>query len=166
MSSHDSSSSKTSRVLTVPSLQPYKVEVLIAALADFEVLSMIKFLNAQSRASIEIFRQLCQVYGRTLLDGQQFSCRRSTGRCLIISPYTSHPVISIFSYTSRNSCPVSISVFRMTESCRWVSQWFEFQAVDFYDTGYKIWPHGMKKSQFRRSIYIEKIAKHLMYTFQ
>ena len=35
---------------------------------------------------------------------------------------TSHPVISIFSYTSRNSCPVSVSVFIMAERRRWVSQ--------------------------------------------
>ena len=46
----------------------------------------------------------------------------SGGRCLtIIHPYhrTLHPLIFVFSYTSRNSCPVSI--FRMTEGRRWVS---------------------------------------------
>ena len=39
--------------------------------------------------------------------------------------------ISSFSYTSRISCPVSVSVFRVGEC---VSQWFQFQAADFYDT--------------------------------
>ena len=55
-----------------------------------------------------------------MTDGQHISCRSSTVRCLIIHhiAWTSHPVISIFSYTSRNSCPVSFSIFRMTERCR------------------------------------------------
>ena len=57
--------------------------------------------------------------GHTQLDGQHISCRSSAGRCLIIHPIArriSHPVISIISYTSRNSCPISI--FRMTERRR------------------------------------------------
>jgi hypothetical protein len=45
-------------------------------------------------------------------------------------------VISIFSYTSRNSCPVSISILRMTEAEMVVSQWFQSQAADFYDNRY------------------------------
>ena len=67
--------------------------------------------------------------------GQHISCRSSDGRCLImihLITQTSHPVISIYSYTSRNSCPVSISIFRMRERWRWVSQWFQSQATDFY----------------------------------
>ena len=56
-----------------------------------------------------------RVYGHTQLDGQHISCRNSAGRCSIIHPIarTSRPVISIFSYTSRNSCSVSVRVFRM-----------------------------------------------------
>ena len=61
--------SGTSRVLTVESLQRLKVEALIPVPADSEVQSMIKLLNAQSIASIEIHRQLCQVYGHTRLGG-------------------------------------------------------------------------------------------------
>ena len=40
----------------------------------------------------------------------------SARRCLIIHfiVRTSRPLISIFSYTSGNSCPISITVFRMT----------------------------------------------------
>ena len=120
------------------------MEALIPAPADCEVRSVIKFLNAQSMALIEIHRQLCQVYGHTRLDGQHISCRGSARKSLIIHhpiSRTSRPVISIFSYTSRNSCP--ISVFRMTERRRWVSQWFQSQTADFYDTIYKSSSHNM-----------------------
>ena len=42
---------------------------------------------------------------------------------------------SIFSNTSGNSCPVSVSVFRMTEAEMSVTQWFQSQAADLYNTG-------------------------------
>ena len=98
---------------------------------------MVKFLNIQSRASIEIHRQLCQVYGpfrtsgvgclvpvlswctimlgHTRLDGQHISCISPAGRCLIIHPISqiSYSVIFIFSITSKNSSPVGVSVFPM-----------------------------------------------------
>ena len=121
--SHDACTSGTSRVLTVASLQLLKLEALIPAPADCEIRCVIKFLNTQSISPIEIHRQLCQVYGHTWLDGQYISCRSSAGRCLIIIhsvARNSQPVISIFCYTSRNSCPISVSVFRMTERRRWV----------------------------------------------
>ena len=121
-------------------------EALIPAPSDFEVQSMMKFLNALSIAPIEIHRQLCQVYDHTQLDGQHISCRSSAARCLItIHPIaqTSRPVITIFSYTSRKSCPVSVSVFRVRKRRRSVSQWFQSQAADFYDKGYESWSHGM-----------------------
>ena len=50
--------SGTSRVLTVALLQRFKVEALILAPADCEVRSVIKFLNTQSIASIEIQNKL------------------------------------------------------------------------------------------------------------
>ena len=50
MMSHDACTSRTSRVLTVASLQRLKMEAQIPALADCEVQSVIKFLNAQSIA--------------------------------------------------------------------------------------------------------------------
>ena len=59
MTSHDSCTSGTSRVITVASLQQLKKETLISASANCEVQSVIKFLNAQSLAVIEIC-QLCQ----------------------------------------------------------------------------------------------------------
>ena len=48
--------------------------------------------------------------GHTRIDGQHISCRSSAGRYLIIHPIarTSRPVISIFCYASRNSCPVRV----------------------------------------------------------
>ena len=60
MTPHDICTSGTSRVLTVTPLQQLKMEALIPAPADSEVRSMIKFLNAESIAPIEIHRQLCQ----------------------------------------------------------------------------------------------------------
>ena len=74
------------------------------------------------------------------------SCRSSSGRCLIIHPIaqTSHPVISIFSHTSRNSCLVNVSVFRMTE--RWICvshSGSNSKRQTSTTQGYKSWSHGM-----------------------
>ena len=86
------------------------MEALIPAPTDCEVRSVIKFLNAQSIVPIEIHCQLCQVYGHMaqrwthLL--QEFT----------LQSRTSGPVISILSYTSRNSCPNSVSIFRIQRS--------------------------------------------------
>ena len=60
MTSHDACISGTSRVFTIASLQRLKIKALIPAPADCEVRSVLKFLNAQSTALIEINRQLCQ----------------------------------------------------------------------------------------------------------
>ena len=114
LTSHVACTSGTSRVLTVASLQRLMMEALVPAPADCEVRSMTKFLNAQIIATIKIHRQQCQVYDHT-----RTTVNRSPGRCLIII-HPDHgqevgPVISILSYTSGNSCPFSISVFRMTE---------------------------------------------------
>ena len=120
-------------VLAVASLQLLKMEALIPAPAVCEVWSVIELLNAQSTAPIEIHRQPCQVFSHTRLDSQHVSWRSSAGRYLIIIypiTDTSRPVISIFSYTLRNHCPVS--VFRMTERRKWVSQWFQSQVAEFY----------------------------------
>ena len=110
--SHDACTSGTSRVLTVAPLQLLKMEALIPAHADCEVWSVIEVLKSQSIALNEIHRQLCQVYGHTRLDCQHLSNRGLAGKCLFTIhsiARTSHPVISIFSYTSRNSCLVGVS---------------------------------------------------------
>ena len=113
------------------------------------------------------------MYGHTRLDGQHI-CRSSAGRCLImIHPIarTSCPVIYIFSYISRNSCPVSVSVFSMTERRVWMLQCFLSQAADFYDAGYKSWPYGMTnvsipemnmlKNNSRLAVYVAPRYFHL-----
>ncbi|KAJ4426321.1 hypothetical protein ANN_27135 [Periplaneta americana] len=61
MSWHGACASGTARVLSVASLHWLKMDVPIPAPAEFEVRSVIKFLNAQGIAPIEIDRQLCQV---------------------------------------------------------------------------------------------------------
>ena len=60
MTPHCACTSVTSRVLTVTSLQRFKVEALIPAPADGDVRSVMKFLNAGSIAPIEIHCRLCQ----------------------------------------------------------------------------------------------------------
>ena len=58
MVSHGSYTSGTSVFLTVASFRQLKMEALIPAPTDCEVQSMMKFLNAQSIAPIEIHRQM------------------------------------------------------------------------------------------------------------
>ena len=124
--SHDACTSGTSRVLTVASLQRLKMAALIPALADSEVQSVIKFLNTQSIAPIEIHLQLCQVYtvdltswaSRWCVAGADNMCMMMSavrGRPSLRQPCgacagSSRPVISITSHTSKNSCPVSAIV--------------------------------------------------------
>ena len=141
MTSHDTCISRTSLLLTVISLQRLKMKVLITAPSDCEVRSAIKFLHAQSIAPIKIHHQLCQVYGlcQHTAHSQQISCRSSAGRCLIIihpTARTSHTVISIFSYTSKNSCLGPRQCFQNDREAEMsVTQWFQSQAADCYDTG-------------------------------
>jgi hypothetical protein len=52
------------------SLQLLKMKALIPAPADCEVRSVIKFLNAQSIAPIEIHHQLYRVYGPNVMSKQ------------------------------------------------------------------------------------------------
>ena len=54
MMSHDACTSGTFQFLTVASLQRFKIEALIPAPASREMLSVIKFLNAQNLAPIKI----------------------------------------------------------------------------------------------------------------
>ncbi|KAJ4439764.1 hypothetical protein ANN_07892 [Periplaneta americana] len=70
MSWHGACASGTSRVLSVASLHWLKMDVPIPAPAACEVRSVIKFLNAQGIAPIEIDRQLCQVYGPNVMSKQ------------------------------------------------------------------------------------------------
>ena len=158
MTSHDAFTSGTSRALTVASFQWLKIEALIPSPADCEVRSVIKFLNAKSMAPIEIHRQLCQVYGHTRLDGQHISCRSSDGWCLIsMHPIsrTSRPAISIFSYTSRNSCSIT-SAFsewqRGEDECHTVvpihgrlARWIKWRACDVGES-----KEGLKNELWRR----------------
>ena len=104
---------------------------------------------------------------QTRFDGPLISCRSSAGRYLIILPIarTSRPVISIFSYTSRNSCPVSISVFRMTMRRRWVSHCDSNSRRLLGHRDAKVGPAVWQVSHFRRWIYW-KIAQHFLYLLQ
>ena len=80
MISQDVCTSGTFRVLTVASLQRLKTEALIPAPTDCEVLSVIKFLNTQSIAPMEIRRQQCQLYGPNVMNKQMVRrwCRQFT----------------------------------------------------------------------------------------
>ena len=169
MTSHDSFTSVSSRVATVKSLLLLKMEAFIPAPADCDVRSVIKFLNAQSIVTIEIHRQLCQVYGLTRLVGQHISCRCSAGRYLFVIHLIariSRPVISIFPYISRYSCLVSVSVFRMTERHRWVSHSGSNprrHTSTTQDT--KVGPTVRQMSQFLKWM-CWNITQRLLYLFQ
>ena len=113
MTTHDACTSRTSRVLIVASLQRLKMEALIPAPADCEVPSVIKFFNPQSIAPIEIYQLLPGLWTHT--------ARRSTHLMQEFGwevfnhhpiAQTSCPVIIIFSYISRNSCLVRVSIFQ------------------------------------------------------
>ena len=120
----------TSRVLIVASLQRLKLKALIPAPADCEVRSVLKFLNAQSIAPIGIHRQLCQANDHTrwthLLQELGWEV------------FNHHPRYKPTPRASRNSCPVSVSVFRMTERWGWVSH-----STMVSIPGYKSWSRGM-----------------------
>ena len=108
-------------------------EALIPAPAC-KVRSVITLLNAESIASIEIHRQLCQVYGHT--HGSKVNIFLTGVRLGGINrqpPYSPDlaPSDFYFSYTSRNSCPVSQRYQNDREE------------ADFYDTGYSFWSHGV-----------------------
>ena len=124
--SHATSICETSWVLTVASLQRLKMKGFIPAPADWGAICDKVFEKKKKTNSagclVPVLSSCTKPLGHTRLDSQYISCRSSAGRCLIIIypiVWASRPVISIFSYTS-NSCPVSVSVFRMTERRRWV----------------------------------------------
>ena len=133
MTSHDAYTNRTSRVITVASLQRLNLEALIPAPADCEVLSVIKFLNAQGIAPIEVhsytsnhFSQIsCSLLHKRFTE--QLLSRKLCARWVPKELIPEHKAQciesvlkfwSIFSYTSINSCPVSASDFRMTERRR------------------------------------------------
>ena len=60
--------------------QQLKMEALIAAPANCEVLSVIRFLNSQSIVVVEIYHQLSQVYGPNVMSKQMVYhwCRQFT----------------------------------------------------------------------------------------
>ena len=111
--SHDTCTSGTSQILTVALLQRLKMEAFIPAPADCEIRSMIVFECTEHTADRNSSWAVPGLWSH-----QHISCRSSAGKCLIIIHLiarTSRPVIYIFSCTSRNSCLLSASVFRMTE---------------------------------------------------
>ena len=79
MTSHNAFTNGTFRVLTVALLQRLKLVALAPAPGNCEVWSVIKFLNVQRIAPIEIY-QLCQVYGPNVLSKQMMHhwCRQCT----------------------------------------------------------------------------------------
>ena len=131
--------SESSRVRIVTSLQRLRIEALIPVPPDCEVRSVIKFFKKQLRWMLSAGVVLLHdTLGHSRLDGQNISYRSSAGRCLIIHSVvrTSRPVISNFSYTLSNSCPASVSVFRMTERWRWVSH---FRITHRLGRPYYVW---------------------------
>ena len=168
MTSHDTCTSGTFRVLTVASLLWLKIEAPIPEPADCEVLSVIKFLNAQNPTSIENHRHLCQVYGHIRLVGQHISFRSSAGRCLIIIlPWTgSHAKWFTFFLTPQEIPVRSTSAFSKSQrggnECHGGSN-PRRQTSTTHDT--KVGPTVWQMSQFRWWM-CWGIAQHLLFLFQ
>ena len=155
MTSHDAFTRWTSRVLTVPSLQRLKMESLIPEPADCEVRSVITFLNAQSIASIERRRQLCQVYGSNVIMSKQMVRRwyreftkgrqhvhdeeRNGRHSIITDELVRDPRPQWFpSFVTPQEILIrSASAFSEWQAEMSVTQWFQSQAADFYNTGIK-----------------------------
>ena len=118
----------TSRVLTVALLQRLKMEDLIPAPADCEVQSVIKFLNTQIIAPIEIHRPVgLQSFTADFPLVVARNCHGAPNVQKIVRQWVPKNKAKrsidnwpIFFYTSRNYYPISISVFRMTERRRFV----------------------------------------------
>ena len=162
MTSHDACTSRTSQVLTVAPLQRLKMEALIPAPGDCVVLSVIKLLNVQSIAPIEIVscansnfplfsrsllpkfvRKLCAKWApKQLAPEHKAKCK---GSALTI-------VVLLFLHIKK-SFSANVSVLRMTERRRWLSHSgsFQFHAAEFYDTRVQSWSHDIM-SQLRRWI--------------
>ena len=104
---------------------------------------MIKFLNAQIIVPIEIHRQLCpglwpHTARRSTHFLQEFNWEVFNHHLPHIH---SHPAISIISYNSRNSCPISISEWqRGGDECHSSSN---LRRQSSTTQGYKSWSHGM-----------------------
>ena len=174
MTSHDTCSGGTSRVLTGASLQRLKLEAHIPAPADSEVRSVIKFWvqKAQCRSKFiastasSHFSQISRSLMRKIVM-EHLLFRKLCPRWLPKQLTSEHKakrmnlemtMWSIFFYTLRNSC--TASVFIISERRRWVSQWFQCRVADFYDAGIqKLIP------RFRRLICWKK-AQYILHLFQ
>ena len=185
MMKHDACTSGTSRVPTEASLQWFKVESLIPAPADCEVRFLIKILNAQSVAPIEIHRPLCQqsfpadfpllvaqnCHGAFVLrkivrqvGAEETDTRTKTnahGRVSI-----ENIVVHLFLHLNK-FLPSQRKHFQNDREVETnVTQWFQSQAADFYNTGYKSWSHNMTNVSIPEVNMLKKRAQHLLFLSQ
>ena len=146
MTSHDAFISGTSRVLIVASLQRFKMEALIPAATNCEVRSVIKFLRNKRRGILgaEVVLLHDNARPHTVL-GSTHLLHEFSWEVFSHPPFIPDLAPSDFHIflLSRNSCPVSVGVLRMTKRQRWVSQWFQSQAATSTTQAYKSWSHGL-----------------------
>ena len=153
MISHDACTSGTSRVFTIVSLQRMKMEVLIPAPVYWEGAVFVKFLNAQSIASIEIHRQLCQrsfPADFPLLVAQNYHgapvvqkiLRHVVPRQLTqehkgkrMEPALTIIVVYLFLHLKKFLSGQVQRFQNDREAEMGVTQWFQSLAADFYDRG-------------------------------
>ncbi|GFT16707.1 uncharacterized protein TNCV_1333271 [Trichonephila clavipes] len=137
------------------------METLIPSPAACEVRSVIKFLNAQKIAPIEIHRQLCQVYGLNIMSKQlvlrwcrQFSEGRQSaydeersGRLSLINVdlvrqrvmenrrFTIMELSSQFPQISRSLLHEIVTKHLLFKNMKTsVTRWFHSQVAEFYHT--------------------------------
>ena len=123
MTSHDACTCRTRRILTVASLQRLKEEAFIPTPVDCEVRSLIKFFectehNADRNSSSAVADLWPHMVRRSTHLLQEFSWEVFNHP--LYSPDLTSSDFYLF-YTSRNSWPVSVSVFRTTKTRRWMS---------------------------------------------
>ena len=145
MTSHDACTSGTSRVLTIASLQRLKKEALIPAPADCE-----------SAVYDKVFEYTKHSADRNswsaVLDLWPHTARRSTTLLQEYSwevfnhhpPYRSNLATSYFHLFLHLKKLLAGQHQRFqNDRRRWVSQWLQSQAANFYHTACKSWSHGM-----------------------
>ena len=140
--SHGAGTSGTFRVLTVASLQRLKMEALIPAPADCEVQSVIKFLNKQGIAPIEIHRTtLWSLFGNELWRIVASQLRNSA---------VAFRRLSWSACCSENSGGFQSNWHQSTKQRAWSQQRYHDDGEEFLDriiTGEETWVTHYPRSQ-------------------
>ena len=142
MTSHDACTRGTSWFLKVASLQGLNLHAVIPAPADCDQVFERKERSADRKSS----SALPGLWPHTALRSTH-SCRSSAGKVLNHSPPYSPDLapsdFHLFLHLTKFLFGQRQRFQNDREAEMSVTQWFQSQAADFYNTGYKRWSHGM-----------------------